>query len=384
MDLSLTPEQEMLKAAVGRFVQHEYPKETLLKLAASGQAAPSEPWQKLMDTGWLGIPIPEKYGGQGGTFTDAAVLFQELGRGPVPGPHLSSGVLGALSVLEGGAEEQKAEWLPRLARGERILVPAVTEGDYSWEAEAVRLVARREGDGFRLNGTKAFVFDATAATHLLCAARSEDPPIPHLARGGEGGSVGLLAVPATAPGVQIRRLPGFAWNLAEVRLDNVWADESGLLGRSFAGGWEALQRAMAKTIAMLCAYQVGGCQAVYDMSVEYSRTRVQFGVPVGRFQRVQDHIINLVNHLDAARWTTYEALWKLDTGRPTADSLHLAKAVGSEAYYQACNYAHEVHAGVGSMTEYGLTLHTTASRTLYHYLGDPRYHRRKLATALGL
>jgi alkylation response protein AidB-like acyl-CoA dehydrogenase len=107
-------------------------------------------------------------------------------------------------------------------------------------------------------------------------------------------------------------------------------------------------------------------------------------VPIGRFQRVQDHVINLVNQLDAARWTAYEALWKLDTGRPAADSIHLAKAVGSEAYLQACNYAHEVHAGVGSMTEYGLTLHTTASRTLYHYLGDPRYHRRRLAEALGL
>ena len=95
-------------------------------------------------------------------------------------------------------------------------------------------------------------------------------------------------------------------------------------------------------------------------------------------------MINLVNQLDAARWTTYEALWKLDSGRPSTDSIHLAKAVGSEAYYQACNYAHEVHAGVGSMTEYGLTLHTAASRTLYHYLGDPRYHRRRLADALGL
>jgi alkylation response protein AidB-like acyl-CoA dehydrogenase len=111
---------------------------------------------------------------------------------------------------------------------------------------------------------------------------------------------------------------------------------------------------------------------------------MQFGTPIGRFQRVQDHVINLVNQLDAARWTTYEALWKLDTDKPAADSIHLAKAVGSEAYYQACNHAHEVHAGVGSMTEYGLTLHTTASRTLYHYLGDPLYHRRLLAEALDL
>jgi alkylation response protein AidB-like acyl-CoA dehydrogenase len=373
MDLSLTLEQEMLKSAVRRFVEQEYPKETLLQIAASKDGVTAAPWRKLAATGWLGILIPEEYGGEGGSLTDAGVLFEELGQGPVPGPHLGSGVLGALTVLEGGTEEQKRHWLPILAKGESSLVAAVTEADYSWDAADVHLSARRDGDGYRLSGTKAYVFDAAAATHLLCAARSED-----------GREVGLAAVPADAPGVQIRSLPGFAWNLAEVKLEGVRVDSSALLGGSFSEGWEALQRAIAKTIPILCTYQVGGCQKVYEMSVDYSRTRVQFGTPIGRFQRVQDHIINLVNQLDAARWTTYEALWKLDAGRPAADSVHLAKAVSSEAYYQACNHAHEVHAGVGSMTEYGLTLHTTASRTLYHYLGDPKYHRCLLADALGL
>ena len=373
MDLALTPEQELLKSAVRRFVQQEYPKDTLLQLAESGRPASSAPWRKLADTGWLGIVVPQEYGGEGGSLTDAAVLFEELGRGPVPGPHISSAVLAVFTILAGGTEEQKREWLPLLAKGERILVLAVTEADYSWEAEDVRLFAQPDGDGFRLNGAKVYVFDAASATHLLCAVRSE-----------EGGHVGLAAVPVNASGVQIRALPGFAWCLAEVKLDDVAVEKSQILGLSFEDGWAALQWAIDRTIPVLGAYQVGACQAVYEMSVEYSRTRIQFGTPIGRFQRVQDHIINLVNQLDAARWTTYEALWKLDTGRPAADSVHLAKAVGSEAYYQACNFAHEVHAGVGSMTEYGLTLHTTASRTLYHYLGDPRFHRRRLADALSL
>ena len=167
-------------------------------------------------------------------------------------------------------------------------------------------------------------------------------------------------------------------------MDGVSVDQSSLIGSSFAGGWAALQKAIAKTIPVMCAYQVGACQSVYELSVDYSRTRIQFGRPIGRFQRVEDHIINLVNQLDAARWTTYETLWKLDSGQEATDSIHLAKAVGSAAYYQACNFAHEVHAGVGSMTEYGLTLHTTASRSLYHYLGDPQFHRRRLADALSL
>ena len=338
---------------------------------------PKESWDRLnqisKDTGIYTSFVPEEYGGEGGSFTDAGVLFEELGRGPVPGPHLSSCVLAASAILEGGTEEQKRQWLPALARGERILVPAMNEGSYSWAEEDVQVVARQDGGGLRLDGTKVYVFDAVSATHLLCTARSE-----------ESNEVGLVIVPVTANGVAIRSLPGFTWNMYEVKLDGVSVDQSSLIGSSFAGGWDALQKAIARTIPVMCAYQVGACQSVYELSVDYSRTRIQFGRPIGRFQRVEDHIINLVNQLDAARWTTYETLWKLDSGQEATDSIHLAKAVGSAAYYQACNFAHEVHAGVGSMTEYGLTLHTTASRSLYHYLGDPQFHRRRLADALSL
>ena len=395
MDLSLTPEQEMLKAAARRLVSQEYPKEVLLQIASPDETTPLEPWSQLAATGWLGILIPEQYGGEGGSFTDAGVLFEELGRGPVPGPHLTSAVLSALVILEGGTEDQKRQWLPRIASGEMRLVPAITERDYGWDERDVRTVATTDGDGMRVSGAKAYVFDGETATHYLCAVRSEQTE-----------DVGLVVIPADAPGVRARGLAGFAWNLAEVRFDNVSADSASVLGAPSSltsppeegntpissppeggntrGGWPAWQRGVAKAIPVISAYQVGGCQAVYEVSVDYSRTRIQFGTPIGRFQRVQDQVIALVNHLDAARWTTYEALWKLDVGRDAASSISLAKAVASEGYYEACNYAHEVHAGVGSMTEYGLTLHTAASRTLYHFLGDPKQHRRELATALGL
>ena len=154
--------------------------------------------------------------------------------------------------------------------------------------------------------------------------------------------------------------------------------EEALLGGA-ADCWDAFERAMLKATAVLNAYQVGGLESVFQMCLEYSRTRRQFQQPIGRFQRVQDHIIDIVNHLDAARWTTYEALWKLDTGRPAEGGVHMAASLASEGYYLACNAAHDVHAGVGIVREYGLTLHTRMSRTLYHHLGSPRYHRRRLA-----
>ena len=120
------------------------------------------------------------------------------------------------------------------------------------------------------------------------------------------------------------------------------------------------------------------------MSVNYARERTQFGQIIGRFQRVQDHVIHIVNYLDAARWTTYEALWKLDTDADAAASIHVAKSVASESYMSACDFAHEVHAGIGVVREYGLTLHTKMSRSLYHCLGAPRFSPQAAGNALGL
>ena len=377
MDLSLTENQEMIKSSARDFVQREYPKGVLLDLDKGQTGLLPGLWKSVADMGWLGLIIPQEHGGEGGSLMDAGVLFQELGRGPVPGPLFSSGVMGAMVLMEGGTEEQKRNLLPAIAGGERTLALAVTESDYGWSPKSVRMPAARKNGGFVLDGLKLFVHDALTATHYICAVRTGED-----VESGDG--VSLLIVAAGSPGITARDLPGFLTSVAEVRFDSVEVPEDALMGHQTGSGWQVLEKAMSKAIPVLCSYQVGGCEAVFEMSVAYSQTRVQFGVPIGRFQRVQDHIINLVNHLDAARWTTYEALWKLDTGKPAGGSVHLAKAVASEAYYQACNNAHEVHAGVGVMTEYGLTLHTKMSRSLYHFLGDPRFHKRRLAEALEL
>ena len=374
MDLSLTENQEMLRNSAREFIEREYPKDVLLALEQSDTGYTPELWDKVARLGWSGIVIPQEYGGEGGSFTDAGVLFQELGRGPIPGP-LFSGVLGALAVLEGGTEAQRRQILPSVAQGAQRLALAVGEPDYGWGPDRIGMSATRRNGRFILNGTKLFVHDALAATHFICAVATGD--------GGDSDQgISLLVVEANSPGLSARSLPGFIAGVGEVTFDSVEVPASGLLGEETGAGWTTLERAMEKAIPVLCAYEVGGCEAVYEMSVAYSQTRVQFGVPIGRFQRVQDQIINLLNHLDSARWTTYEALSKLDSGRPAASAVHLAKAVSSEAYYQACNYAHEVHAGVGVMKEYGLTLHTKMSRTLYHCLGGPRYHKRRLAEVL--
>ena len=376
MDLGLTEAQEILKTTAADFVQQEYDKDTLIELEMTPTGTTPELFRKVAELGWLGVIIPEEYDGEGRSFTDAAVLFEELGRGPVPGPYFSSGVLGALTVLHGGSEAQKQAILPKVARGKSVLSLAVTEPHYGWRPETVQMQASLHHGQYVLNGVKLFVHDAQAATHLVCAVRTGP-------QNGTSNGITLLVLDASTPGVGIRTLPGWMGQVDEVRFDNVQVAADAVLGGTAGQGWDAFEAASLQAIPILCAYKVGSCQAVFDMAVQYSRTRVQFGQPIGRFQRVQDHIIGMVNHLDAARWTTYEALWKLDTGRSAAASVHLAKAVTSEAYLKVCAGAHEVHAGVGVIREYGLTLHTQRSRALYHMLGDARYHRRRLADALG-
>ncbi len=367
MDLSLTEEQELLRRVTRDFVQREFPKETIIQLVEDREDTTPDLWGRAREMGWLGMLTPAEFGGSGNSYTDAAVVFEELGRGPVPGPFFSSGVLASLLVQEAGSDDQKREFLPGISTGELAFGIAITEPDYGWTPASVGMTLTPNNGSFTVSGTKLFVQDAHSATHFICAVR-------------QGSKVVFAVIGAGEGGVTVRALDGFMTSMYEVTFDNVALQSTSILAK----GWTALERTLIKALPILCAYQVGGMQTVFDMAVEHSRTRVQFGRPIGRFQRVQDHIVRLINHLDAARWTTYEALWKLDTGRSPDSSVHMAKAITAEAYVKACDAAHEVLAGIGVDKGYGLTLHTQMSRTLYSYLGEPKHHKQKLGDALGL
>ena len=375
LDLRLTESEEMLRKTGLDFMRRDAPKEVVQALQETDTGYTEELWQKAVEMGWLGIIIPEQYGGNGNSLTSAGVLFESLGTGPLPGPYFSSGILSSLIIMEAGTEEQKQRILSAVAGGQQILTLALTEPEYSWEAGAVHTTATGKNGDFVLDGLKLFTIDAQAASDFIVVARTGKGSDP--AKG-----ISLFLVDGKSDGVSVRRLPGFlAGRTFEVKLDSVRVPRSAMLGDKDEG-WQALGRGIDKSIPVLCAYKVGGCQAVVEMALEYSRTRVQFGMPIGRFQRVQDMIIEMVDHSDAARWTTYEALWKLDTQRPAAESVHLAKAVSSEAYWEVCTLAHRVFSGISYSKEHPVSFHTRASRSLYSHLGEPAYHRQQIARLL--
>jgi len=369
MDLRLTKTQNMFKRAAADFVKAEAPSHIIAEWFRNKKTFLPDLYCKAASLGWLGMVIPERYGGASASFTDCAVVFEELGRVPLLGPLFSSGVLSALLVLEGASQAQKESLLPGICTGKSIVIAAITDEGVRWGPESVETRLTRTTDGLVLDGTKRFVYDAEAATSFICAARMEN------------GGIALVLVNRESPGISITPHVGFMASVAEVRFDRVQVPASNLLGEAGAG-WQILDRALEKALPILCAYQVGACQEIFDFTAEYTRTRVVFGQPIGRFQRVQDHCVELSIHLDAARWVTYETLWKLDAGLPAAASVHEAKAVASEAYYQVCNFSHMVHAGPG--TDYGhpLMAHSVMAHTLYQYLGTPLHHKRKMMDAL--
>ena len=221
MDLSLTEQQQQLKASAREFMAREASRSALLKLERAGAVLEPVAWQAAAEVGFLGMLVSEDHGGSGSSLTDCAVVFEEFGRGPLPGPFFSSAVLGSLVVGECASEHQKAELLPSIARGEEIVVLALTEPDYGWGPESIKTRYRRSGEGYVLDGTKLFVHDGLAATKFLCVARAETSP----------NEPGVVVVNANSPGVSRRALPGFFRDMTEVRFESVRVPVSDVLAR---------------------------------------------------------------------------------------------------------------------------------------------------------
>ncbi|MAF39605.1 MAG: hypothetical protein CL696_12145 [Chloroflexi bacterium] len=376
MDLSLNEVQTLLQNSTREFMESEMPKSRVLEIDDSPSGFSEELWEKMCEVGWPGMAIPEEYGGSGNAFVDLGVVYEVMGYYACPSPHLSSAVLCAHAILEAGSASQKRALLPSIASGRQIFAFAYTEPEYGWGPGSIQLQATERNGGFVLNGTKLFVPDANVADQLVVAARTSGGDSPNQ-------GITLFIVDKNSTGVSIRVQTGWIGpKVCEVNFDNVEVPAAGVLG-TVDGAWPAIEKAMDRATVVLCAYMAGGTQRVHDMAREYSQTRIAFGVPIGTFQRVQDHVIESLNEADAAKWATYEALWQLDEGLPEAQvSISMAKAVASVGFPKACDASHHVHAGVGTDLEFGLTQYTKRARTLQHYLGDAIYHRARMARLL--
>jgi len=375
VDLGLSEEQEMLKNFARDFLEKEVPEKYVRDMEEDEKGYSPEVWSKMAEQGWQGLIIPEDNGGTGLGFLDLIVLLEEFGRALVPGPFIAT-TLAAIALLEGGSNEQKQQYLPRIASGEAIATLAITEPSARWDAEGIQLQATRGANGYTLNGTKLFIPDAHVADLLVVAART----------GGSGESgVSLFIVDAKSPGISTEVLKTIASDKqCEVKFENVQVPAANLLGAE-GQGWDTLQKVMLKATVMECAYLVGLAQMDFEISVNYAKERVQFGRPIGSFQAIQHKCADMVTDVDGARFIMYRAAWSVAEGEPDAAlNVHMAKAWCSEATRRVVAHGQQIHGGIGFTKDYKIQLFFRRQKRSELMWGDADFHREKVADALAL
>lgn len=369
MDFALSAEQELLKKALRHFLETECPKSTVKKLEASEVGYSPEMWKKMADLGWLGLTLPEEYGGVGGSLLDLAVLLEEVGRATAPSPIFSTMVMGVLPILEAGTDQQKKHLLTGVANGEILLTMAIAEPETDYQPQYMTSHAGHHKDGsFAVSGTKLFVHNAHTADYLLVVAQtSKVNDARH--------NFSILIVDRKSPGIKLTPLVTIAADRQyEVAFDKVSCSATDVLG-SLNKGWPIVDSTLRKATALQCVEMVGVAHKALELTASYAATRIQFARPIGSFQAVQHRLADMLTDVESARWLSYQAVWRLDNSLPAAREVSIAKAWTSDACQRVVSGAHHIHGGVGFDVDYDLHYHFRWSKALELNLGSAPIHK---------
>ena len=377
MNLDFTEEQEMLRTSARDFLSTECPKTTVRELEESETGHSPELWQKMAELGWMGLVIPEEYDGMGMEYFDLVILLEEMGRNILPGPFFATVVLGALPILSAGTEEQKKEFLSKVASGEAVMTMALTEPSATYEASGVHLKAEAQGDNFVLNGTKLFVEMAHIADAMIVVARTKE------GAAAEDG-ITLFIVAGNSPGIKTEVMPTIgADRLCEVVFENVSVPKSRMLGE-LDKGWPIVAKTLEQAAMAKCAEMLGGCEASLDMTTEYTKERVQYGRPIASFQVLQHYMANMLIYLETARNLIYEAAWMVSEGMPCTQLVASAKGWTNEAYKFISERGVQIHGAIGTTRDHDMGLYYRRALAADFAFGNTDYQREVVAKELGL
>lgn len=364
MDLTLTEDQQLIQSTAREVLESR--SGTAGARAVEGEAAgfSSALWKEMVELGWMGLGLPEEYGGLGLGFLETCLLIEEMGRFQVPSPFLSTVVCCGMPIVRFGTDAQKASRLGAIGLG-RVMSYAVGNSEPS------RITVRDSSDGFLLDGTAFFVPYADSAEELLVVAERSGRPI------------GFLVDP-TEPGITRTRLDAVGSDPQfRVDFENVALSSDRVLGDS-AEGQPVADCLSAYTTAATCAAMVGGAGRVLDMTIEYAGQREQFGRPIGSFQAVQHHCADMAMDVLSSRFISYEAIWRLSAGHDAAMEVSMAKAWAGEAYQRVCELGHQVHGAIGFTREHDLHYYLRHALSCASTFGDSDFHWNRVAERLGL
>jgi alkylation response protein AidB-like acyl-CoA dehydrogenase len=373
MRFSPTPEQQQLGDMVQRFFAEQYAFGARRKILDSRDGWSREIWSKLAELGLLSLQVPEEQGGLSPAVVETLLTATATGRAMLLEPWISSAVIATVLIREQGSAQQREEMLAPMAAGERIAVPAHFEPLARYDLRRVATSARRSGGNWTLRGRKSVVLHAPAADLLLVSARTSGAA-------GELSGISLFAVPREGPGVALspyRTLDGVC--AADVEL----SDASGTLVGAEGAAFPAIASAFDQGLAARCAEAVGALQAALDATVDYTKTRQQFGVPIGTFQALQHRMADMLIHVEQARSMSYLAAMRAadQSPRERRRALSAAKVVIGNACRFVGQEAVQLHGGMGVTDETAVSHLFRRLTALEMALGDTAHHLEQFVAA---
>ncbi len=378
MSMVLNEEQEMLKNSASEFCRTRSPITEFRKLRDAGDENGFSPelWAEMAEMGWTGAIFPEELGGFDFGYQGMGVILEETGKSLVPSPLLSTVVLSGSLLMLAGNEEQRGEAIPAIISGERLLSVAVDEG-HTHDPIRIACVAEKFGSGYRINGEKRFVLDGHVADQLIVAARTSG-------ESGDENGITLFLIDANAAGVtRTRRHLVDSRNSAQIKFDGVQVEESSVLG-DVDGGFGPLSEALDRARILLAAEMLGSLTQVFEVTIEYLKTRVQFDVPIGSFQALQHRAAEMFGEVEMARSIVLEALTAInEESGEVAVLASLAKAKLNDMFFLVSNEGIQMHGGIGMTDECDVGFYLKRSRVASETFGNSRYHRSRYASLRG-
>jgi alkylation response protein AidB-like acyl-CoA dehydrogenase len=375
MNFELTEEQTLLAETIKRFVATHYNFDARAKILASPAGHSEDVWAAIAEMGLLGLPFAEAHGGFGGSTVDVMLVMEAIGEGLLVEPYLATVGLGGRFVARAGTPAQQARILPALVQGKHTMAFAHTETGARYDLRQVGLTARRSGAGWTLDGDKRMVLHGSSADTLVVSARTA---------GGvttDAAGITLFLVSRTAAGVSVKDARTID-NLrtADIRFAGVTVDADAVLGRE-GEGYAVIEEVVDYATALLCAEAVGAIRYANDATLDYLKTRRQFGVPIGSFQALQHRMVEMMISYEQARSMSYLACVKVDTAEAAERRrvVSAAKIKIADACRHVSQEAVQLHGGMG-MTEELKISHTFRRLTmLAQTFGDAEHHLERFA-----
>ena len=374
----LSEEQTMIRDGAKSWVQEKSPVTAFRKLRDSGNPDGFDraAWKEMAEMGWAGILIPEEFGGTGLGYLTLGLVLEETGRTLTASPLVSTALTATTALLLGGNDAQKKKYLPQIAEGKLIVTVAVDEGPHH-APEKIALKAEKSGSGYKLNGKKNFVLDGGVADLIIVAARTSGKP-------GDKNGITLFLVDGKANGLSREKLKTVdSRGVANLTFANVEVGADAILGSADQGDG-LLEAILDRARAGLAAEMLGHAMQSFDVTLDYLKTRVQFGQVIGTFQALQHRAAKMFTDLELARSCVEGALQAIDRdANDVAQLASLAKAKVGDLVHLVSNEMVQMHGGIGMTDAHDAGLYLKRARAQEATFGGSSFHRDRYATLLG-